>query len=172
MNIGLGLSTVLFSVLLAAPGCTRIRVESEKRASMITFLDAWKGKPVTEFLQTTGWVPTGEFAGKQGSGRTLVFDALGAQSGGGAGGAMTYHQVTTWTNGVPSTSSTAANQPLGMVPPHSTVSTERLAIPGHGAPSRLGCQLTFRVSADGSIHSWDLEGSECFEETLNRLKRR
>lgn len=172
MKLGLCFSTILVSALLTAPGCTRIRVESEKRASLVSFLDSWKGKPAREFLQVTGWLPTGEFVQKNGSGRTLVFDALGAMSGGGAGGSMTYHQVTTWTNGVPASTTTSANQPLGMVPPNSTVSTERVAIPGHGTPSRLGCQLTLRVNPDGSIHAWGLEGRECFEETLNRLKRR
>lgn len=173
MKFGFGLSTMLITALLTAPGCTRIRIESEKRAALVSFMDSWKGKPVREFLQVTGWLPTGELDRKHGLGRTLIFDALGAQSGGGGGGALTYHQVTTWTNGIPATTaSTGANQPLGMVPPNSVVSTERLPIPRHGAPSRLGCQLTLGVNADGNIHSWVLEGSECFEDTLNRLKRR
>lgn len=146
-------------------GCAPIQLEQKKRESFHQQMGTWIGKPLVRFLAETGWEPTRmEPSGLAQGQRVVEFNALGPRR---VPETMTYHHVTEWNHGqVSGQWSTGANQPLPPLPVNASVRKETVTLP----VNRSGCRLWLIVDGEGVIRQYRTEGTECFSETLERMK--
>lgn len=154
-NRALALALSVFS--LALSGCTKLRSEIQKKLALTNLLDSWIDKPIHDFLNQTGWVPTSEYTWKHSGRKKLEFNALNGNHDNGAGGTVKYKQVN---NGFVVPEGSYQLHPMNA----------QVDIPGHGGASQTGCKLQIIINTDGRIRSWSLQGGEFFTETLDSLK--
>jgi hypothetical protein len=130
--------------LLANLACLNPSIEIAKRATMLTFIEGWKGKSFKEFLKTTGWNITHDSGYvNNASVRIVEFDAFGRSKT-----STAYYYITQHTD-------------------NNSEPVETIKIPG----IRSGCKLIVWVNPKGLISSWRTEGGDCFIETMDRLKK-
>lgn len=150
-NRALALALSIFS--LALFGCSKIRTEIRKKSALTNMLDNCIDKPVQDFLNQTGWIPTAEYTWKNSGKKQLEFNTIKHTMENNPGGMITY---TKFANGFP----------VAYLNPRESYMT----IPGHGTGTQIGCKLKLIINTNGKIQSWHLKGGDCSIDTLNVLK--